>query len=456
NGSGAAAQMATPGYYAERGAASIPERGGLSVLTVPGAVDAWVALHERFGRLDMARLLAPAIAAAHDGAPLARSVARSIVEEHDLLAADAGAREVYGAVQGRVGTRLAQPALARTLEAIATRGRAWFYEGEGAASIDACCRRVASPLRAEDFAAHRGFWTVPLCHTFAGRESLTTAPNSQGLTLLIAQAIVERYARDHELADLDAAFAHATIEATRLAYAERDRYVGDPERTKAPVARLLSVERVAKQAASIDPNAVEARRVAVAEKGGTTYFAAVDEDGNAASVIQSIYMHFGSTVVVPELGVALHDRGCWFELDEGGPRSLAPGRRPFHTLIANLLRRDGEPEVVYGSMGGDGQPQIGLLLSIRMARFGADPQAAIDAPRWRWSALAGSGYGAVAIESRAGEACVAGLRARGHRVEPCGDWEESMGHAGVIVIDRTSGTLFGGADPRGDGAALGR
>jgi gamma-glutamyltranspeptidase/glutathione hydrolase len=151
----------------------------------------------------------------------------------------------------------------------------------------------------------------------------------------------------------------------------------------------------------------------------------------------------------------LHDRGCWFTLDEGSPRSLSPGRRPFHTLIANMLLRNGRPWVVYGSMGGDGQPQTGLALSIRIAERGMDPQAAIEAPRWRWFGNASADEPDLFIEARVGEACIAGLRARGHRVEVCDDWEETMGHAGAIVIDREEGILLGGSDPRSDGLALG-
>jgi gamma-glutamyltranspeptidase len=455
NGSGAAAAMATVEYYRERETHGIPERGGLAVLTVPGTVDAWFALNERFGTKTMEQLLAPAADAAKNGAPVARSLARSLAEEGQLLAADDGGRSVYAAGAWKAGDRLSQPALARTLESIASHGRGWFYEGAAAEHIDRTCRRVGSPLRASDLSAHRGFWTEPLSVNAFGAQSLTTAPNSQGLALLIAQRIFEEYAARRDLEDCGAPFVHAAIEATRLAYADRDRHVSDPRHARAPHAELLAAKRIRDLAATIDPDRTARREAAMPAAGGTTYFACVDRDGNAASMIQSIYMHFGSCVVVPELGIALHNRGTWFTLDRDQPRSLAPGKLPFHTLIANMLVRQEQPWIVYGSMGGDGQPQTGLSLSIRMALHGCAPQEAIDKPRWRWSGAPESDTGVVDIESRAGEACIAGLQARGHRVRVAGAYEEFMGHAGAIVIDRERGILSGGYDPRSDGAAIG-
>jgi gamma-glutamyltranspeptidase/glutathione hydrolase len=354
-----------------------------------------------------------------------------------------------------VGDLLFQPALARTLEQIGSQGRAWFYEGEGAASIDAYCRTIDSPLRVGDLAVHRGEWTEPLRAEFKGYESLTTPPNSQGLALLIAQRVFQAHLGDQRPADRSAAFVHAAVEAARIAYAERDRYVADPRHVVAPLKRLLSDDYARVQAAAISAYRMGSGIPATVDSGGTTYFACVDAEGNAASVIQSIYQHFGAGVVVPALGVTLHDRGCWFTLDAGAPRSLAPGRRPFHTLIANMLAINGEPELIYGSMGGDGQPQTGLALSVRIAERGMDPQAAIEAPRWRWGRSSVDGEAEVALESRAGLECAAGLRALGHRVIVLDEWEETMGHAGAIVIDRKRGILLGGADPRGDGAAIG-
>jgi len=450
DGAGAAAALATHDFYHRAGHDSIPQRGALSALTVPGAVDTWFALHERFGSMDMSRLVASGVALARDGAPIARSLGRGLFEERELLDADEGGRAILGS--GRLGSALlVQPALANTLEKIGSRGRAWFYEGEAATAIDRYCTRVGSPLRASDFGAHRGAWVDPIRTPFLGFESLTTAPPSQGLTLLIAQSIYEEFGAASDADDVSAAFVHACVEATRLAYADRDTHICDPRYRPAPIDRLLARERIRDLAKRIDGDRAADSSAVASDFGGTTFFACVDSRGNAVSAIQSLYQHFGSCVVVPELGIALHNRGCWFTLDEGQTRSLSPGHRPFHTLIANMLLSGGKPQVVYGSMGGDGQPQTGLSLSIRIAERGMEPQAAIERPRWRWSSATDP---ELVVERRVGSACIEGLRARGHRVGVTDDWDETMGHAGAIVIDRDRGIILAGTDPRSDGLAL--
>lgn len=461
NGSGAAAALADPEFYAARQLDAIPERGPMSALTVPGAVDAWFAMHERFARFEMARLLRPAVDYAMSGAPLAQSVANSLNQERALLESDEGGRSIYCSRRSfAAGDVLKQPALARTLERIGDEGRAWFYEDGGARAIESYCVRVGSPLRAADLAGHRGFYCKPVAAQAFGCESLTTAPNSQGLALLVAQQVYEEFVGGAKAKPVDcsAPFVHAAVEATRLAFEDRDRWVGDPGDPKvlqAPLARLLSRERARTLARRIDANAALPDDEITAAAGGTTYFACVDADGNAASCIQSLYFHFGSCVVVPELGVALQNRGASFSLDPSSLRSLAPRRRPFHTLMASMMLRDGKPWLAYGTMGGEGQPQTCLALSIRIAERGLDPQAAIELPRWRFGRTWGAQFPGVAVEAGMGAACVAGLRARGHRVFVVDDWAEGMGHAGAIVMDRERGVLLGGADPRGDGAALG-
>jgi gamma-glutamyltranspeptidase len=454
NGSGAAAALATREFYRGRGLTRIPEKGGAAALTVPGAVDLWFALHERFGALSMERVLAPAARCAREGAPIARSVARGLAEERECLSADAGARELYAADDYRVGQLLVQPALARTLDALGSRGRTWFYEGEGAALVGAVCERAGSPLRAADLASHRGFFCAPLEAKFRAWRSLVTPPNSQGVALLFAQGIYEAASGEERLDPNSAAFAHLGIEAVKLAFADRDAVVADPKFVPADVVRLLSRQHAVEQSKRIDPDRAAEAGDHLRGDGGTTYFACVDEAGNAASMIQSLYFHFGSCVGVPELGIVLQNRGAAFTLDTGRPTSLEPGRRPFHTLMAAMLFEGDRPALVYGTMGGDGQPQANLQNSIRIAERGMDPQAALDAPRWRYGRTWGARHAGVAIESRVGSACIAGLEARGHRVMVTDEWEESMGHAGAIVVDE-HGVLVGASDARSDGAALG-
>ena len=458
NGSGAAANLADLHFYANRNLSRVPERGGAAASTVPGAVDAWFALHERFGTQPMDRILAPAIAYARDGAPAARSFVSALHRLRETLALDEGAASLYlDHGPQRVGDPFVNPRLSATLEAIAGGGRAWFYEGEGAERIERCCRRVDSPLRGDDLAAHHGFFTPPAHGSFYGSGSATVPPNSQGIAAIIAEQTYERCMRQWSSggeAVSHAARAHAGIESIRLAFADRDASVGDP-REIGPWESLLSAQHADELARAIDPNAARASEVATAGGGDTSYFACVDGHGNAVSYIQSLFLGFGASVVVPELGIPLQNRGIAFELSSGGLRSLAPRKLPFHTLMPCMMLRDGRPWLVHGSMGGEGQPQTALQLVSAIVCDGADPQVAIEAPRWRWGADADSERPAVHVERRIGPACVEGLRARGHEVRLTEDWDELMGHAGAIVIEGTKGVLTGGADPRSDGAALG-
>jgi len=450
NGSGAAAELADLEFYRAQGFSTIPITGPAAALTVPGAVDAWFALHDRFGSLEMSRLLAPAIALASDGVAIAKSVKRSLAEEKGRLRRDPGARAVFlgGATNG--GRTLRQPALAKTLTMIARHGRGWFYAGEGAAAISAWAARAGSPLRAEDLAEHRGLDCAPIEASFAGLRSLTTPPNSQGVTLLFAQQVFEALTGESGIRHGTAGLVHAAVESSKAAYAERDRRVGDPATAGALLGPMLSSAYAAEVAASIRRGVASAG--SAGGGGDTTYFACVDERGNAVSYIQSLYQHFGACVAVPQLGVVLQNRGIAFSLDEGHIRSLVPRRRPFHTLMPALLLRDRAVAAVYGSMGGDAQPQIALQLSIRLAKLRMDVQAAIDAPRWRWEGR--DGVGRIVVEDRLGAACVRELSALGHEIVVLGPWEESMGHAGAIVVDAKRGELTGAADRRSDGAAV--
>ena len=459
NGSGRSAALADRAFYARLNLDAIPQHGGLAALTVPGAVDAWFSLHERFGRLPFEMTIKPAIEHARSGAPIARSFARGLREERSLLRADPGARGLYAAEEEYVvGQRFAQPALANSLERIARDGRAFWYEGEAAAHVERACVGVGSPLRASDLAAHRGFFDEPVRSRFGPFESLVTPPNSQGLVLALAQNIYTATVQHAEEPLGSASLAHLGVEAIKLAFEDRDRWIGDPSFVKAPLDQLLASEYATARAREIDPfraRSAAGRRSRASAGGDTTYFACVDSDGNALSMIQSLYFHFGSCVGVPELGIVLQNRGCSFSLDEGRPTSLAPNRLPFHTLMAAMLLEDGAPRLVYGTMGGEGQPQTTLQTSIAIAERGVDPQAALDMPRWRYGRTWGAHVPGVAIEARAGDACIAGLRARGHHVIVAGDWEESMGHAGAILIDRDQGVLTGASDMRSDGLAAG-
>lgn len=452
NGSGAAAQLATRDFYLLKQQPGVPDRGPLAALTVPGTIDAWFALHAKHGSFEMGRLLEPAIGYAHDGAPIARSLADAMALHRETLRRDEGAHAVLVFDSPRLrGSMLRQPKLAATLRALSHEGRDWFYQGRGAAHIERYCQRIGSPLRAADLAAHRGFFYAPAQTPFLGYDSVTTAPNSQGIALLIAQRVLERCDTALSSPAGSAVPVHAMVEAIKLAFEERDRHVADA-RIAPPWEQLLSPSHVRKLAARVDPYRA-ASTAPTAGKGDTAYFCVVDGRGNATSYIQSLFHSFGSGVMVPELGVLLNNRGSAFSLDET-LRSLQPGRRPFHTLMPCMLRKNGRPWLVYGSMGGEGQPQTALQLSTSIAHFAQDPQGAIEAPRWRWGQSYLGEAASLHLEARFDQSLVAGLRALGHRIELSGPWDESMGHAGAIVVGE-DGVLRGGADPRGDGAACG-
>ncbi|HXW50400.1 MAG TPA: gamma-glutamyltransferase family protein [Candidatus Acidoferrales bacterium] len=454
NGSGAAANLATQEHYAALGHTHIPERGPHAALTVPGTVDAWFALHERFGSRSMEQILAPAVSYARQGVPAAPSVARACRELAAALSADPPATQLV-LRDGSAGRALLEnPRLADALEKIGREGRRWFYEAEGAQAIGKHAERIGSPLRAEDLAAHRGLYCEPAGGQFFGYESLTTPPNSQGLALLVAQQTYQAYAREKDLPDGSPAQVHAAAECVRLAVADRDAVVTDPMLGE-EWRRVLSEDNALAHARRIRPDETSGPKSVRQDSGGTCYFACVDAHGNCVSFIQSLFHHFGAAVLVPELGMFLNNRGISFDLSGQGVRQLVPRRRPFHTLMPCMLVRDGKPALVYGSMGGDAQPQIGLQISTRIVVDREDPQQAIERPRWRWTRDAPDKTPRLYVEARIGQACIAGLRTRGHDVEVLGDWEESMGHASAIWIDRAEGVLTGGCDPRSDGAAVG-
>jgi len=453
NGSGAAAAMATPERYA--GLSSIPERGPLAALTVPGTVDAWFALAQRFGSRPMHEILAPAVALAREGAPAAPSFAAATQRLRETLASDPAASELLVRDgPAHTGDVWKNARLGDALEAIGREGRSWLYEGDGARSISAYAERIGSPLRGADLAAHAGFFCDPIEGSFFGFESLTLPPNSQGLTLLIAQQTFEAFTGGEQDDPGGPAQVHAAVESMRLAINDRDAVVGDPG-GPADWKRALSLDHAREHARRMRPYETLGRPEPALDRGDTSYFACVDGAGNAVSFIQSLFHGFGSGVVVPDLGMLLNNRGTAFELGANGIRTLVPRRRPFHTLMPCMLARAGKPVLVYGSMGGDAQPQIGLQISTHIVANGLDPQAAIEQPRWRYGKDAPHEEARLHVERRLGETCIAGLRARGHDVEVLGDWEESMGHAGAIWIDRERRVLTGGSDPRSDGLALG-
>src|SRR5262245_9553275 len=420
---GAAAALATPALYRERGLDAIPARGPLAALTVPGAVDGlWEA--NRWSRAELgsplgwADLLADAIRHAADGIAVSPCQARVTARAADLLAsaAEAPFRGLAGTylVDGAApapGARLVQPGLARTLEHLARDGGRAFYEGEPAAAIGRACEALGSPLRAGDLAAHRSRWVTPLTVPYRGGTAASLPPPCQGMALLAILGMLD--AADVAGCGPDTAdYVHLVVEATKLAFGDRDRWLADPEVVDVPVERLLDPgylhERVKRIRADVAAPAPVASGL-----GDTIACVAVDGAGHAVSLIQSLYHEWGSGVVAGETGVVLQNRGSFFSLDPAHPNALAPGKRPFHTLTPFMWLAGDRPGLIAGTMGGEGQPQTLAAVTTRVLDFGPDVQAAVEAPRWVWGRTWGTPTRALSIEARFGDRVAETLRGRG-------------------------------------------
>jgi len=448
--SGHAGSGADPEALRAEGHARMPMVGDVRAVTVPGCVDGWLALHDRFGRLPLAHVLEPARALAADGFPASPLLAFMV----PLIAHVDGADD-YTRQPVDVGTTIRRPGVARTLEAIAAGGRAAFYDGELGAGL----RRLGAGLFTDDDLARvQADWRDPLRLDVWGHRLFTTPPSSQGYLTLAAARIAELagLGPDADLRPGDDGWAHLLVEAARLAGHDRPVVLHDGADGDA----LLAEERLAERAARFDPE----RRTALpapSADGGTIHLCTADGDGQAVSLIQSNARDWGARLAVPEVGIFLHDRGIGFSLEPGHPAELAPGRRPPHTLSPALAQRaDGSLRAVLGTMGGDTQPQVVLQLLARLLVAGQDPARAVGAARWRlgdggFHTWEDGGPDVVGVERGVPDRWVDGLRRRGHEVSVQDPWSSGYGHA--HVIERwPDGTLAGAADPRAlTGAAVG-
>ncbi len=451
NGSGRTPRAASAGSIRNSGHERMPVRG-IHAVTVPGTVDAWSQVAERFGRLGLDRLLQPAIGYARDGFPVSPRLAGSIAQAAAMLSADPYAASIYlpGGSPPRAGDRLVLADLARSIEAVAARGREVYYEGEIAERIVAASNALGGAFTGEDLRGHRSEWVDPIEVDYRGVTVAGMPPNSQGMTALLSLNL----AKQVSLGEWgSSAHLHPLIEAKKRAFAVRDARLGDPEFAAIDVDYLLSDAYAEDVWADYDP--ARASGGGPTAQGDTVYLCAVDRDGNAASMIQSIYMAFGSGVVVPGTGIVLQNRGAYFRLEDGHPNSFAGGKRTLHTLMPGMLYRGGDLWGPIGTQGGDAQAQVHLQLVTDLVDFGMEPQEAIEAPRW----VAGGGPNdpptLVTVEEDIADETRKGLSGFGHIVEVTGRFDATMGHAQIILRDPSTGLLRGGADPRADGAALG-
>lgn len=455
NGSGRAVAQANRDRYTSQGHQVIPPRGPQSLITVPGAVDSWCMAHERFGKLSLADDLAPAIGYARDGYPVSAGQARFAAATAPILTQHAATAQAF-LPDGRApqsGQLLRFPGLADTMDLIAQKGRVGFYEGPVRDEIIRSVVAAGGYWEADDLTHHRGTWSDPISTTYRGRTLYQHPPNSQGFVHLMVMNILEQF--DLSLLHSHSAqYVHLVVEATKLAFVDRDRFLTDPDHCDIPMDHLLSKEYAAELAARIDlEHAASANPQPMGQD--TTCTVVVDQWGDSVSIIQSLYHEFGSGFVAGDTGVLLQNRGSFFSLDEGHVNCLEPGKRCFHTLMPGMMFADGSLDLVYGTMGGEGQPQTSTALATRYVDFGECIQDVIDDPRWLYGRTWGDETQNLRLEDRFGDATALTLSRMGHQVETIDAWSDLAGHAAAIKVDHHNGVLTGAADARGEGIAAG-
>ena len=459
NASGRAPAAWTQKYFAAKYgvSATTPPKRGFDSVTVPGAVSSWVALSERFGKLPFADLLGPAIDIAERGycvPPIVQGKWVAPVDELKSLPGFAQAFLPFGRAPN-VGELFQFKAAARALRAIAaTKGQA-FYNGEIAAAIEKFSSDHGGSLRASDFAAHQAEWVKPIAKNYRGYALHEIPPNGQGIAALIALGILDKF--DIASLDVDGVESqHLQIEAMKLAFADVYRYVSEGSTMEVTVEQMLDDSYLTSRAKLIDRQRAQVFNAGTPNdphrRGGTIYLTAADESGMMVSFIQSNYMGFGSGCVEPTFGISLQNRGHGFSLDAASPNVVAPGKRPFHTIIPAFLTKDGQPQMSFGVMGGNMQPQGHMQTLVRMLDYQQNPQIACDAPRWRFNAGL-----EINVESGMPAATVQALGDRGHQMEVINDSYQDFG-AGQFIwkLDKnTHNGYIAASDARRDGLAAG-
>lgn len=461
DGGGRAAASASIDWFAQRGHAEVPFRGILpATLTTPGAVASWGAAHAAYGRLPLARCLQSAVDYARDGFPVTERLAGWIEATRPELAAHAHTAAIFlpGGEVPRAGSLLRNPDLARTLQAVAADGPAGFYGGAVGAELARFSAAQGGFFTQADLSVQTARWGEPIQGTYRDVTLYETPAPTQGFTVLQMLNLLEPFEL-HQQPFLGPEPAHLMVQAKQVAYHDRDRYLADPAFADVPMARLISKAHADVRRGQMDPARALPWDQVSAEgslTGDTVYIAVVDAEGNAVSLIHSLYGVFGSAVVAGNTGVVLQNRSAYFSLDPQHPNRLEPGKTPLHTLIASMGFRQGKLWSVVGCMGADGQPQIHLQTYINLIDHGRNIQEALEAPRWLSGRFAlGEARDTLHIEARFPAATLDELARRGHPLNRWGDWNELAGHAHGIVIDTDTGMRLGGSDPRSDGAAIG-
>jgi gamma-glutamyltranspeptidase len=450
--SGRAPYAANLEFYHERGYSCLPETGILTA-TVPGAIAGWQAALEKYGTMRLDQLISKAIRYAANGFPVYAELTDVLEVRRQYLATSPAAAETFfnNGRLPQVGELLIQPHLAASLKLLADEGPDAFYRGALGDALIAHSQAAGGLFSHQDLADHTVTWHSPLRTTYKDWEICTQPPGSQGIALLMQANMLENF----DLAAMGgfghSEVVHLMVEAKKLAFADRNRYVCDPAFHPVPVAQMLDKNYAKRQIERIRPAAASAAAPTDFTGGSdTVYLAVVDGNGNAVSLIQSLFEYFGSCSMIPETGIMLHNRGRGFTLDPNHVNRLEPHKRPYHTLHPAMILKDGRPYIVLGSPGADGQTQTVIQLTTSMLEFGANVQEAVEAPRWR-------SYpdGTLQMEDRFPPQTIAELKARGHRVELLPAWHPMMGSAQAIRVDTDRGILAGGADPRRQAYAIG-
>ncbi len=460
NATGAAPSAATRDLYIESG--GIPMKGIRSV-SVPGLVDGWLIAHERYGVLSLDRVFDPAVSLCENGFPVSHKFAASLKNENERFASDPYTRAVFTR-DGRPlnpGEILYQKDLGRTLQKIAAEGRGTLYEGEIAREIVKFSEAYEGLLTKKDLADHHAHWDDPIHTTYRGHRVYETPPNSSGHILLQELNIVENFDL-RSLGCNTAESIHIMVEAKKLSFADREKYMADPRWGDIPLKGMLSKAYATRQTERIDPN----RALTDVPSGSpesfedTTCFCVADRWGNVICVLQSIQSGFGSSLIAGNTGILLNNRMTYWHLDADHPNCLMPGKRVRHTMNPVIVTKDNKPLLVCGTPGADTQVQTNLQLITHILDFGMTPQEAVEAPRWRnlqnpmESTIPHTCADVLQLEGRFPGDVREGLAQKGHELQILRDWD-GPGSAQAILIDPESSALIGGSDPRRDGYAVG-
>jgi gamma-glutamyltranspeptidase / glutathione hydrolase len=454
NASGWAPKALTIDFLHKQGLREMPQKG-VNAVTVPGAVDGWQKLADKFGRKKLSEDLAPAIQTAKNGYPVTEWVAAYWGASTDYLRGDEEAAKVYlpNDRPPKTGDLFRNPDLAWSLQQIADRGKDAYYKGEISKRLLETIKRHGGVMSAQDLSEYSAEWVEPLSTTYRDWTVYELPPNGQGIGALVMLNMMETFPfgqKDFGFGSTKA--LHAMIEAKKLAYADLVKYIGDPRGQTLPVSTLLSKDRAAERAKLIDPDHAncEVSTGTLPGAGDTTYLTVVDREGNMVSLIQSNYSGFGSGIVASGTGFVLQNRGGLFNLDPSSPDALAGRKRPLHTIIPAFAQK-GDTRIAFGIMGGWNQSQAHAQFIADIVDFKMNIQAALEAPRFTKLTFAGCD---VQMENRFSGKVRDELTAKGHKIQVMGTFSSAMGGGQAVMRDFAAGVNYGASDPRKDGAAI--